>query len=660
MVAAFAGLLHRSLMARQQAAAIVHQQREWLHVTLASIGDAVIATDIDGRVVFLNSVAADLTGWTQEEAANVPLDTVFPIINEETRHATESPVVKALREGTVVGMANHTVLIAKDGTERPIDDSAAPIRSLDGKVLGVVLVFRDASEKRLHEIDLRNRAQRERLLLTEAATANAKFRAFFEQGPLFAGIMALDGTLLEPNRLSLEACGYTREQVVGKPFWDCPWWSPSPPLVQQIKDASARAAAGETFHAELSYFVADGSQRMVDFVLLPIKDEDGNVLFLAPTGSDITRRRQLENELRQSAADLSAADRRKNEFLAVLAHELRNPLAPISNALELMRLQEADTVDDQTRTLRGMMERQVRQMTHLVDDLLDVSRITSGKIALRKQRLNVAEVVNSAVETSRPLLQAARHELTVTLPSFALFIEGDMTRLAQVLANLLANSAKYTPEGGHIWVTAHREGHDAVIRVRDNGMGIPTDMLPQVFEMFAQVDRNLGRSQGGLGIGLTLVRSFVEMHGGNIEARSDGPGRGSEFIVRLQLVDDQPPPDNIAAQDGQQQPAANTAARRILIVDDNRDSADTLGRLLQVMGNEVRIVHDGPTALEVAASFLPHMALLDIGLPGISGYDVAQRCATFPNCAMRSSSRKRAGDKKRTSVARKRPASTPI
>ena len=313
----------------------------------------------------------------------------------------------------------------------------------------------------------------------------------------------------------------------------------------------------------------------------------------------------------------------KNEFLAVLAHELRNPLAPIKGALDL--LQFADGKQQDVAPLREMMDRQVRQMVHLIDDLLDLSRITSGKVVLRKERLDLSEVVRNALEASRPLIDKGRHDLVLTLPERSFPVEGDKTRLAQVLSNLLANSAKYTAEGGRIWLSLSSVQRNAVIRVRDTGMGIPAEMLPLIFEMFTQVDRNLGRSQGGLGIGLALVRSMVEMHGGTVEAFSDGPGKGSEFVVRIPLALEEPTQQVLSDEPVSARQASAVTKRRILVVDDNQDSAQTLGMLLKVMGNEVCFAFDGPSALEAAASFRPGVVLLDIGLPGMSGHDVARR-----------------------------------
>ncbi|HEV8362093.1 MAG TPA: ATP-binding protein [Gemmatimonadaceae bacterium] len=317
--------------------------------------------------------------------------------------------------------------------------------------------------------------------------------------------------------------------------------------------------------------------------------------------------------------ELRDADRRKDEFLATLAHELRNPLAPIRNALHIMQLAEDDgAAIDQART---MMERQLKQMVRLIDDLLDVSRITRGKLDLRKERVELAAVISNAVDTTRPLIEAAGHSLTVSLPPQPIYLDADPMRLAQVFANLLNNAAKYTDRGGRIWLSAALDEREIVITVRDTGIGIPAEALPTVFEMFAQVDRSLEKSQGGLGIGLTLVKRLVEMHGGTVEARSDGPGKGSEFIARLPVVPSRkssrkPQGDNVRVQP--------QMSCRILVADDNRDAAESMSMLLRMMGNEVRTVHDGVQAVEEAAAFRPDVVLLDIGMPRLNGYDVAR------------------------------------
>jgi PAS domain S-box-containing protein len=331
---------------------------------------------------------------------------------------------------------------------------------------------------------------------------------------------------------------------------------------------------------------------------------------------DITDRKRAEDALKE-------ADRRKDEFLATLAHELRNPLAPLRNGLQVMKLTRNNS--EAFEQTRAMMERQLGQMVRLIDDLLDMSRISQGKIELKKERVELAKVVQQAVETSRPLIESSGHELTINVPPQPIFVDADVTRLAQVLANLLNNAAKYTPRGGRVTLTVERQGSDAVVSVRDTGVGSPAHMLPKVFEMFTQVDRSLEHSQGGLGIGLSLVKKLVEMHGGSVEARSEGHGMGSEFVVCLPVV------LSLAGPRRDEDSGAGAAARRrILVVDDNRDAAISLAMMLRLMGNETQTAHDGQEALDLAAAFRPDVILLDIGMPKLNGYDAARRIRQEP------------------------------
>lgn len=328
-------------------------------------------------------------------------------------------------------------------------------------------------------------------------------------------------------------------------------------------------------------------------------------------------RAYLAQHVRIEAA-LRDADRRKDEFLATLAHELRNPLAPIWNSLHILRLTAND--NPATAQLCEMMERQVTHLVRLVDDLLEVSRITRGKIELRLEQVELAAVIRSAVETTRPAIDAAGHSLAISLPAEPQVIKGDAVRLSQVFANLLNNATKYMNRGGQIWLTARREEREVVVSVRDTGIGIEPEMLPEIFTMFTQVDRSRRQAQGGLGIGLTLVRSLLEMHGGQIEARSAGVGQGSEFIVRLPLSGE-------AASEADRPDSRIPALprHRVLVVDDNCDAAVSLGHLLRLLGVDARVVHDGPTALETLRSYHPTVILLDIGMPGMDGYEVARR-----------------------------------
>jgi len=335
------------------------------------------------------------------------------------------------------------------------------------------------------------------------------------------------------------------------------------------------------------------------------------------------RARTRQYEARAYLEEREEADERKNRFLATLAHELRNPLAPIRNSLSLLRL---TATGQPVVPAYEIMDRQVNHMVRLIDDLMDVSRITRGKIDLQKGTINLATVVTAAVETSRPLIDAANHELEILVPADELLVDGDPVRLAQVFSNLLNNAAKYTDPGGRVSIAARRENHTAVVIVSDTGIGIPADALSRVFDMFAQANARDRRSQSGLGIGLALARSLVEMHGGSIMATSEGEGKGSQFVVRLPL--------SRGAEAGVTPAAAVPRVRemqRILIVDDNQDAANTLGGLLQMIGADVRVVYDGPAALEVVRTFRPSVVMLDLGMPGMDGYEVARRIRAQPD-----------------------------
>ncbi|HVW02311.1 MAG TPA: ATP-binding protein [Planctomycetaceae bacterium] len=331
----------------------------------------------------------------------------------------------------------------------------------------------------------------------------------------------------------------------------------------------------------------------------------------------LAERERMEAELRQ-------ADRQKDDFIALLAHELRNPLAPIRNGLQVLRLAPTDV--NAVAQARGMMDRQLSHMVRLIDDLLDVSRISRNKMELRKERILLADVVANAVETARPLIEAAGHELVLTLPADPIFLDADPTRLAQVLGNLLANSAKYTEAGGRIRFTAERVGSELVLRVQDNGIGIPAEALASIFDMFSQVDRSIERSAGGLGIGLALVKGIVEMHGGTVAVESPGRGQGATFTIRLPILDDQPTAQN----DADSRPEKPRHARRVLVVDDNADSAATMAMMLRLLGDEVEQAHDGLAALETAETFRPEVILMDVGMPRLNGLDATRRIRSEP------------------------------
>jgi PAS domain S-box-containing protein len=568
------------------------RQRESLRITLSSIGDAVITTDAEGRVATLNPVAVSLTGWTQPEALGRPVEEIFHIVNEQSRQRVQDPVKKVLSEGKAVGLANHTVLLAKDGTERPIDDSAAAIRDRDGNIRGVVLVFRDITERR--------RAEKSRALLA----------SIFESSDDAILSKDLQGIITSWNGGAERLYGYRAEEVVGQPVS----LLMPPELPDEFPSIMERLKRDERIdHYETMRVRKDGSRVAVSLTVSPVKSPDGRVTGASAVARDISERLRLIEELREH-------DRRKDEFLATLAHELRNPLAPIRNGLQILRLASDDKhAIEQARTV---MERQVQQAVRIIDDLLDVSRIARNKLRLHQERIDLAKVVQHAVEISRPQIEAAGHELSLNLPSEPIYVHADAARLAQVFSNLLNNAAKYTEPGGRIGITLLRQNGTSVVTVKDTGIGIPAEHLPHVFEMFVQFDRSLERSQGGLGIGLTLSKRLVEMHGGEIEAHSDGPKQGSEFVVRLPALS-APPADKPATAPCEGQPASGQC--KVLVVDDNQDAAESLRILLRIMGHHVITANDGEKALELVASYKPDLVLLDISLPKVDGYEVARR-----------------------------------
>jgi PAS domain S-box-containing protein len=843
----------------------LREQRELLSVTLSSIGDAVIATDIHGCVTYMNPVAQTLTGWTQAEAAGKSLATIFTIINETNRQTAVNPAIRAFEEGVIVGLTNHTLLIAKDGSEWPIEDSAAPIRNAEGKVAGVVLVFREVAERRRKEKlaedalayadnilatlrepflvldqDLRvvtaNRSFYEtfgvaaaetqgrfiyelgnrqweipklRTLLEDVLPRNHAFQGFEVEhdfssigrkimllnarriqkpgnnselillaiedvterrfaeaaSSTLASIVessddviiskTLDGIITSWNGSAERLFGYTKAETLGRNI------AMIIPAERQAEEDGVLAGVrrGEKVeHFETERITKDGRRLSISLTVSPIKSATGEIIGASKIARDISQRRQtqlqlevsetrfrrlfeaahdgilildaasqkitqvnpflvdlldypaehflgkelweigflrdkeasqsamqqlydqgeiryeslpledrlgclhpvemvanvydegrhrviqcnirdisirsgLEKLLRGQASELSDLHRRKDEFLAMLSHELRSPLAPIANALQLLGLQRGSENRIQQQA-RGIIERQLAQLQHLVDDLLEVSRITTGRVQLRREPVDVSDIVAGAVETVRPLIEQRRHELTIALSPETICLHADAARLEQVLVNLLTNAAKYTEEGGHIWLSVELAsgGHqppdihnECVLRVRDTGVGIAAALLPRIFDLFTQAERSLDRSQGGLGIGLALVHRLTELHGGTVEVNST-LGQGSEFIVRLPVIPVEAQPASPTGEPGE--PA--TRPLRVLVVDDNLDTVLTFSILLKASGHDVRTANDGPTGVEAALSYRPDVALLDIGLPGLNGYEVAKRIRQEP------------------------------
>lgn len=419
-----------------------------------------------------------------------------------------------------------------------------------------------------------------------------------------------EGHIVSWNTGAERILGYKEPEIIGRPFSVIF----TPDDIQKRRPEYELQTAREAGRAEDErwHVRKDGSRLWASGVVTPLRDEDGGLQGFAKILRDITERKRAEEQL----AD---ANRRKDEFLAMLAHELRNPLAPIQNVLHIFK-QEGDT-KQHLKEATGMVERALGRIVRIVDDLLDISRITRGKISLRKERLTLQTAVQNAVESVRPFIDSRKHALSVSLPSEAVWLEADPVRIEQVIVNLLNNAAKYTEPGGEIRVTAERLGNDCILKVKDTGIGIKEDMLPRIFELFVQADKSLDRSEGGLGIGLTLVKRLVEMHGGAVEAFSAGVGQGSEFTVRLVCV-----PEVVGLKPESAPPQRQQAKpRRVLVVDDNVDTAESLAMLLRLMGHEVAVEYSGPKALQAVVSGKPEVVLMDIGLPGMDGYQVAER-----------------------------------
>ena len=568
-----------------------------LEVTLKSIGDAVIVTDVAGRVTFLNSVAERLTGWPMADAKDQPFEKIFHIVNERTGKPVEHPVAKVLETGGIVGLANHTVLITREGRRVPIDDSGAPVRLANGDLVGIVVVFRDVTERKRAEHD------------------HAWLAAIVDSSDDAIASKTLDGIVTSWNPAAMRLFGYAPAEIIGKPITTII----PPELHAEETEILTRLRRGEPIeHFETIRVAKDGRRIDVSLTVSPIRNEEGDIIGASKIARDITERKRTDHLLRE-------ANRQKDEFLATLAHELRNPLAPICASAELFK--HARSLAPELRAATAILERQARQMTHLVDDLLDVSRITSGRIRLHLEPLELGELLKAVTETYRQSAEAARHQITLTTSSGEhLHVSGDRTRLTQVFSNVLHNAVKYTPAGGSIDVTLRMENRQVVVSVRDTGMGIPPEMLEHIFEPFAQLDRSYERADGGLGIGLTLAKRLIELHGGRIEAKSPGRGKGTELLIRLPVT---------AAGPAQRASAPPRhfdvgVSCRVLIADDNHDAAVSLSMLLQAMGHDTRVVHDGIEALEEAEHFRPNVVLLDIGMPRLDGYETAHRIASRP------------------------------
>jgi len=716
------------------------QRREAETQRVSAVLDTLLRTapigfcflDRDLHYVRINERLAEINGIPAEAHLGRHVSEIVPSLADSLRDVTGRILATGEAE------LNHEFCgetPSAPGLMRIWNESWYPVHDGAGEVMGFGGVVEDITARRQAEDALRESHQFTQRVLDNNLSA-------------FIGVTTADGTVTYANRAPLEAAGIPASEVLGEKFWDCYWWSYSPEIQAQLREACERAAGGEVVRYDVPVRMAGDTRMWIDFQVAPLRDTEGRITHLLPSAteievrraaeeklresegrfralttassevvysmspdwsemrpldgrsflassaagsrtwlrdynhpddqskimarvhesirtksifelehrvrrndgtwgwtfsravpildaqgeitdwfgiaSDVTARKTAELQLRQLAADLSEAAHRKDEFLATLAHELRNPLAPIRNSLQLLMMpgMQAAAVEQ----AHSMMDRQLTHMVRLIDDLMDVSRITRGKLQLRKEHVPLAAVLESALETIRPLVEQMGHELTVTLPQQPLMVDADPTRLAQVFQNLLHNASKYSDRGGQIHLNVERQASDVVVTVKDTGIGIAADQLPRIFEMFTQIDGSLEKSRGGLGVGLTLVKRLMHMHGGRVEAMSKGLGQGSAFVVRLPIVVEASTPQE---SDGAAEHSIRSSFR-ILVVDDNRDGADSLSEMLKMVGNDTRTAYDGEAGVDAAGEFRPDVILLDIGLPKLNGYEACRRIRDEP------------------------------
>jgi PAS domain S-box-containing protein len=489
------------------AAAASHEQ---LRITLTSIGDAVIATDATGRITMMNGVAEALTGWRSAAAIGRPLTDVFAVVHEESRHPVDNPVEQVLRDGATVALATHTVLLAKDGREIPIDDSAAPIRTASGEVAGVVMVFRDITEGRRHE------------------QALSRLATIVETSQDAILTKTLDGTITSWNPGAERMFGYAAGEAVGRPIA----MLVPPDCAAQEAEFFRRLAAGERVeHFETERIRKDGQRLRVSVSLAPLRDRAGAIVGISTIARDVTEHARLFAAERAARAEAARANRTKDDFLAVLSHELRQPLTTMLGWVRMLRTQALDAVY-RDRALEAI-ERNARAQARMIDDLLDVARIDAGKVTLERRVVDLGVLITETVDSLQQDAKARGLTLETDLDPAGVRLAADADRLRQVLMNLLGNALKYTPPGGQVTVRlAGGETHARVV-VCDTGAGIAPEVLPHVFERFRQADAPGGHARGGLGLGLAIVRDIVQLHGGTVEAHSEGRDRGATFVVTL-------------------------------------------------------------------------------------------------------------------------------
>jgi len=578
-------VLEREVQGHKHIERVLARREQELDDFVENAPHAMHSVDPEGRILWANTAELDLLGYSAEEYVG---RSIADFHVEPDRAAA---ILSRLRAGECL-RDERASLRCKDGTVKSVSiDSNA--RWEDGRFQRSRCFTRDLSALRA--------AEEARGLL--ASIVDSSDDAIVSK--------TLEGVVTSWNAGAARLFGYSAEEMVGQPITTLVPLE----LRQEEGEILARLNRGERIdHFETTRVTKDGRRVDVSLTVSPVRDAAGNIIGASKSARDISERKQAQRLLAE-------ADRRKDEFLAMLGHELRNPLAPIRNITEVLRRTAGGNSAQQE--MCTVLDRQVQHMTKLLDDLLDVSRIRQGKIRLVREPVDVLTVVARAVETTRPLIDARGHTLRLELPSEAVRVLGDVTRLVQMLGNLLNNAARYTPEGGEITISAVSRGSMIELHVIDTGAGMPAEMLPVVFDLFVQAERTMDRSQGGLGIGLTLVRTIAQLHGGSVLALSDGPGQGSEFVVSLPLLRSGRETSGLEVAVAPEGRAS--ARRRVLVVDDNRDASDSLALLLRLGGHQVFIAESGHAALETELAQQPDLILLDIGLPDLDGYEVARR-----------------------------------
>ena len=570
---------------------------------------AVFTLDVAGHVTSWNAGAENIKGYKAEEIIGRHFSRFYPV-DAIARNWPGEELKIAAGQGR---FEEEGWRIRKDGTRFWADVVITALRSPQGRLTGFLKITRDLTERRRHEETLRESEERFRLLVN-----SVKEYAIF--------MLDADGCVASWNLGAERIIGYTAAEIIGRSV-ACLY-----PAEAAERGSPERDLATVVAHGGMEIngrrVRKDGTRFWANVVICSVHDLDGKLRGFAQVTRDLTERKQFK--------ELEESQQRTHEFLAMLSHELRNPLAPLKTSVDIMRLREMS--DPVLIRARDVIDRQVQHLTHIIDELLDVSRITSGRIRLTSEALDLQGVVLRAVETARPLFDSKSHTLEIEAPTSHVWVRGDLTRLTQVFVNLLNNAAKYTPDRGRIEVAIRSTDKSAAVHIRDNGIGIAAELLPRMFDLFTQGDRPLDRTDGGLGVGLALVHRLVSLHGGVVKAFSEGIGRGSELVVTLPqycegathssheeismpVASDPPPPE------------PQQKRRRLMVIDDNKDAAESMSMLFELWGHEVICAYDGRAALETAAKYRPDAVFLDIGLPGMDGYEIAERLREQPESA---------------------------